>query len=313
MAAEPAVEAAPAPVDAAAPPVEQAESAPGTMEAPADGGGADDAGEASPGSVDLDALRRSLAGDDEGFLKQLNRYRSADAIGKAFRDAKLAAQQKQKPLSLADGASEDDIAAYREAVGIPEDAKDYPVSFSEDYEPSEVDGEFLGSFKSRLHEANIDPRAGKVAMEWYEDTAREMRQAMDLAMAKQSKETQTILRGEYGAEFDGNMMAANELLKTHMGEEGRDEMLSMRLMDGTRLQDHPGFVRMMVQLGTDYYGSNAIMTGDVESTAKTVDEKIEDLKGLMSTDPAKYYSAPIQEEMAKLIDQRARLQERNKR
>mgnify|MGYP006207106829 CR=1 FL=1 len=73
---------------------------------------------------------------------------------------------------------------------------------------------------------------------------------------------QTELRSEWGGEYDGNIGAISEFMTAQLGEEGFGRMMGMRLMDGSRLQDDPAFVKMMAQVATDYYGSNAIYNGD---------------------------------------------------
>ena len=289
-----------------------AEAAPaGAMESPAPGDKAVEE-QAAP-AIELADLRQALAGGNESLLKQLGRYKTAESIGKAFWDNKTAAQQKQQPLSApGEDASEEQLATWREAVGIPEEAKDYPVAWREGYEPSDADNEILEGFKGFLHERNIDPKAAQASMDWYQDFAAEQQQARDGAMAQKSKETQTHFRGVYGAEYDGNMAAAMELVRTQLGEDGVQSVLTSRLEDGTRLQDQPWFVEMMVNLGTDYYGSNQIFTGDVETTAKTVDQKLEEYMKMRLEDEDKYFSPEIQEEVAKLKAQQQRLAERQK-
>jgi hypothetical protein len=87
-------------------------------------------------------------------------------------------------------------------------------------------------------------------------------------------------------------------------------MMGLRLMDGSRLQDNIAFVKMMAQLGGDYYGGNAIMTGDVETTAKTVQERIDELLSLRVKDPEKYKSDDVQQKITKLYAQRDKINAR---
>jgi hypothetical protein len=83
-------------------------------------------------------------------------------------------------------------------------------------------------------------------------------------------------------------------------------------MDGSRLQDNQAFVKMMAQVGSDYYGGNAIMTGDVETTAKTVEERINELLTLRNEDPDKYFSDEVQGKITALYNQRDKINARKK-
>lgn len=281
----------------------------------AQGSASGDQGSATAGTDDaalgeLQRLRETLAGGDDKLLKQLERYKSVDAISKMVKEARQAAQNAGKPLTLSDKATEDEIKAYRDAYGIPAEAKDYPGDFRSDYKATDADNAILGEFKASMHAKNVPPAAAAAALEWYQDFATAQQQELDGNMAKIARETQASLRAEWGGEYDGNIGAVQELMTTHLGKEGFDRMMGMRLMDGSRLQDDPAFVKMMAQIGSDYYGSNAIYNGDIETTAKTVQERIDELLLLRNSDPEKYKSDKVQAEITKLYGQRDKINAR---
>ena len=148
-----------------------------------------------------------------------------------------------------------------------------------------------------MHERNVPPTAAAAALEWYQDYATAQAQEMNANLAKVAKETQSALRAEWGGEYDGNIGAAGELMTTHLGAEGFKDMMELRLLDGSRLQDNLAFVKMMAQIGADYYGSNAIFKGDIETTAKTLEEQKAELLELRVKDPEKYKSPAVQEKL----------------
>lgn len=261
---------------------------------------------------DLQRFREQLAGGDEGILKGLERYKSIEAISKAFKEARQAVKNAGKPLALSDKATEEEVKAYREAYGIPADAKDYPGAFRDGFKASDFDNAILGDFKTAMHERNVPPAAAAAALDWYQDFATAQQQELDGNMAKVAKQTQADLRSEWGGEYDGNIGAVQELMKSHLGEDGFNGMMSMRMMDGSRLQDHPGFVKMMAQIATDYYGSNAIFNGDIETTSKTIDEKLADYRKMQTDDPEKYRSPAVQEAVAALYAQKEKLDARKR-
>ncbi|MEN3146128.1 hypothetical protein ABCW43_02315 [Neorhizobium sp. IRAMC:178] len=272
----------------------------------------DDAGAAGASDVgELQTFREMLAGGDEKFLKQLERYKSKEAISKAVREAAQVAKNAGKGVSpLTDKSTPEEIKAYREAVGIPDDPAAYPVSFRQDFEASEFDTEALSSFKEHMHGKHADPKTAAAAIDWFQDFAVAQRQELDGNMAKTAKATQAALRTEWGGEYDGNVSAAAQIMTTHLGEEGFENMMGLRLMDGSRLQDKPEFVKMMAQIGSDYYGGNAIITGDVETTSKTVEERINELMQLRASDSKKYFSDEVQGKLTKLYAQRTKLKAR---
>lgn len=268
---------------------------------------------AAPDAGDLQRLREQLAGGDEGILKGLERYRSVEAISKAFKEARNAAKTAGKPVTLTDKATPEEVKAFREAYGILDDAAAYPGDFRADFKASEADAAILGEFKAAMHSRNVPPAAAAAALDWYQDFATAQKQERDSTLVRVAKETQGALRSEWGGDYDGNLGAAKEVMTQHLGEEGFDRMMNLRLEDGSRLQDDLEFVKMMTQFGTDYYGSNAIFNGDIETTAKTLEEKIAETRKVQTEDRDKYYSAPYQEYVSGLYDQKEKLEARIKR
>ncbi|SCW39108.1 hypothetical protein SAMN02927900_01297 [Rhizobium mongolense subsp. loessense] len=244
------------------------------------------------------------------MLKQLERYKSKEAIQRGMREAYNAAKAGRKAVTLTDKSTPEEVKAYREAMGIPEDPAAYPGDFREDYKATDADKAILGDFKAAMHARNVPPAAASAALDWYQDFATAQQQELDGNLAKVAKETQAALRNEWGGEYDGNIGAAQQLMTAHLGKEGFEGMMGLRLMDGSRLQDNIAFVKMMAQLGADYYGGNAIMTGDVETTAKTVQERIDELLALRVSDPEKYKSDDVQQKITKLYSQRDKIKAR---
>ncbi|WP_318875516.1 hypothetical protein [Sinorhizobium meliloti] len=273
--------------------------------------GAIDTVTAPAGDGELQAFREKLAGGDEAILKQLGRYKSIDAISRGFREAYNTAKNGGAKLPvLSDKSTPEEVKAYREAMGIPEDPSAYPGDFREGYEATDADKAILGDFKAAMHARNVPPATASAALEWYQDFATAQQQELDGNLAKVAKETQAALRNEWGGEYDGNIGAAQQLMTAHLGKEGFEGMMGLRLMDGSRLQDNIAFVKMMAQLGADYYGGNAIMNGDVETTAKTVQERIDELLAYRVSDPEKYKSDDVQQKITKLYAQRDKINAR---
>lgn len=273
--------------------------------------------EADLGTGELQKLRETLSGGDEDFMKELGRYKSVESLTKAMREARIAARNTGKAAStvptLKEGANDAEIAAYREAYGIPADAKEYPGDFRADFKPTDGDKQLLGDFKAAMHSKNVPPQAAAAALDWYQDFATIQQQQRDGLMAKRETETMAALKAEWGSDYKPNIAAANHIMNQTIGPEGAEELLGVRLEDGTRLQDNKNFVKMMAQLGSDYFGGTAIIKGDIETTGKSVQDQInEGLKMLNGTpaQQAEYRTPAYQEKMAKLYAQKEKLDKR---
>ncbi|CAI2936251.1 hypothetical protein [Aminobacter niigataensis] len=251
----------------------------------------------------LQSFREQLAGGDAAMMKQLERYKSADDISKAFREGYKNAKNGGKQVELTDKSTPEEVKAYREANGIPEDVTQYPGDFRQGFEVTDADKAILADFKAAMHERNVPPKVAAAALDWYQDFAATQAQELNAQLAKVAGETQNALRTEWGGEYDGQIGAAQELMKAHLGEDGFGSMMGLRLMDGSRLQDNLPFVKMMATIGADYYGGTAILTGDIEATGKTLEAQQQELLALRVSDPEKYKSDAVQSKLTKIYAQ----------
>ena len=237
------------------------------------------------------------------MLKQLERYKSADEISKGVREAYKVAKSGGKQVELTNKSTPEEIKAYREANGIPEDAAQYPGDFREGFEVTDADKAILADFKATMHERNVPPKVAAAALDWYQDFAAAQAQELNAQLARIAGETQKTLRNEWGGDYDGQIGAAQELMKAQLGDEGFADMMGLRLMDGSRLQDNLPFVKMMATIGADYYGSTAILTGDIEAAGKTLEAQKQELLALRVSDPEKFKSDDVQGELTKIYAQ----------
>ncbi|MBA8905512.1 MULTISPECIES: hypothetical protein [Aminobacter] len=251
----------------------------------------------------LQSFREQLAGGDAAMMKQLERYRSTDEISKAFREGYRNAKNGGRQVELTEKSTPEDVKAYRAANGIPEDAAQYPGAFREGFEVTDADRAILSDFKAAMHERHVPPKVAAAALDWYQDFAATQAQELNAQLAKVAGDTQKTLRSEWGGDYDGQIGAAQELMRAHLGDDGFGQMMGLRLMDGSRLQDNLGFVKMMATIGADYYGSTAILTGDIEATGKTLEAQQQELLALRVSDPEKYKSDAVQGKLTRIYAQ----------
>ncbi|WAX94160.1 hypothetical protein N7E70_021145 [Aminobacter sp. NyZ550] len=251
----------------------------------------------------LQSFREQLAGGDAAMMKQLERYRSTDEISKAFREGYRNAKNGGRQVELTEKSTPEDVKAYRLANGIPDDAAQYPGAFREGFEVTDADRAILSDFKAAMHERHVPPKVAAAALDWYQDFAATQAQELNAQLAKVAGDTQKTLRSEWGGDYDGQIGAAQELMRAHLGDDGFGQMMGLRLMDGSRLQDNLGFVKMMATIGADYYGSTAILTGDIEATGKTLEAQQQELLALRVSDPEKYKSDAVQGKLTRIYAQ----------
>ncbi len=115
-------------------------------------------------SFEWSDVRTALVGEDAAMEKVVGRYRSLDAFGKAFmaQRQKLSERAPELP-TLGENPSDEEVAAYREAYGIPADVAGYEVTFGEEFDHTEADAGILDGFKASMHESNVPPAAAQAA------------------------------------------------------------------------------------------------------------------------------------------------------
>lgn len=255
--------------------------------------------------------RAEMVGDNDEYAKALSRYRSPEAVTKALIEAKKALRERTPEVAtLTEDSTEEEVKAFREAMGVPEAVDGYEVGFSEGFEVSETDQVMYDSFKQAAHEANFTPAQLQKATEWYENLTAETQQALNENEHNTRVETQAELRSEWGGEYKSNINALNTFIANNMDNDAdaARELMETRLENGARLGDHLPFIRMMVGPAIDHVGPNAIFSGDVQKMSMDLDARKNELLQLQLTDPQKYKSDPVQQELAGIYAQKEKLE-----
>lgn len=259
-------------------------------------------------SFEWSDVRTALVGEDAAMEKVVGRYRSLDAFGKAFmaQRQKLSERAPELP-TLGENPSDEEVAAYREAYGIPADVAGYEVTFGEEFDHTEADAGILDGFKASMHESNVPPAAAQAAINWYQNLVETDRQAKNEMADTVGDESANALKAEWGREFDSNAAAIQNYLNQSLGAEEAEAMRSLRMEDGSFLMDNADVLRLLVQPATDYVGPNSIIGGDVATAAKTLNERKDELLGMRLSDPNKFKTEGIQEELADIYGKLSRI------
>ena len=261
----------------------------------------------------LSDWREEFSGGDEKLKGVISRYRSPKDVAKALADAKKFIRDNRAGVhALSDDASEEEIAEFRKAMGVPETAKDYEISWADNGEPSPEDAAILESFADAMHQNNATPKQLQAAVDWYNDQVRSQQQAARENQYETQVETQTTLKSEWGGEYKANLNAIKQFTVAQLDgdEEAATDLFQTRLSDGSLLGDHLPFIKMLATPAVDYVGPNAIFSGDTARTTHTLEERKDELLQLRNTDPNRYKSAPVQSELAKIYDKLEKLENR---
>jgi hypothetical protein len=196
-------------------------------------------------------------------------------------------------------ASAEEIAAYRRQLGVPESAEGYEVRLPEDLPEALRDdaaGETLRQdFLAAMHAAGAGGEVVQSALDWYYATAAESlaRQERDAAENRAAQEAE--LRRDWGGEHDRNLALAQRAVAS-LGGEAFADFLEGKAVDGVKLGDHPAFVRAFAEIGRRL-GEDAPLDGEGQGGEAGLWARIDALHALQQSDPQKYASRGVQNEL----------------
>jgi hypothetical protein len=256
-----------------------------------------------------DDWRDVMSGGDDKIKSLLNRYTSPAAAAKAFRDLRVAydtreTKKPQEDVDLPDEPTDEQLAAYRKAKGIPETPDDYEFEVPEGKDLTDADVEILNDFAAAMHERNMPASVVRDISGWFLEYEEAVQQQRAEAAYNTRIETEEKLRAEWGGDYKANVNLMSNILQEHLGASAND-FLSMPLADGSRIGDNEGFIRLMADLARKVGGSTAdLYTTDVQTTGKGLEERKSELMKMMNDpDPQvrkKYWSEATQSELQRI-------------
>ena len=303
-AAAPPADAAPAtapPVEAKVDPVPMLGDAP-EASAPAEGTDqttADAAPSEAAGTWPED-WRQRFAKNDEKLLKRLNRFASPENVLKSYLDLEKKMAGGVLKEALPENATDEQVAAYRKANGIPDAPDGYEYTPPAGVTFTEGDKAELDAFKAKFHELNLPADKASALLETYFARQVEFEQALHRAADEKTVEYRAELKAEYGRDYARNLNAARSWMDTVVGADVRNELIGVTLVDGTKLGDHPAFVRMIVQAGLAAAGDEQLAVAEFGGGGKSLGEQYREALDLKFTDEKAYFSAEHQEKLMRL-------------
>lgn len=243
--------------------------------------------------------RDLMAGDDGKVRKLLDRYASPQAAANALMDFRKKESTGLLTKPLGDNPTDEELADYRSALGIPEKASDYNTEF-DGVVYGDDDKAIIGDFLEYAHKANYTPAQVEAGLKWY--NAFQEKELADQADADATTVDKTIdeLRLEYGADYRRNMNVMESHLKTVFGDMV-GEIKNARLADGTPLLAHAHVIRAFVDAAIEKNPLAKVVPGAGANQASAVEDELKALRKLQVTDPKTYWSAETQARELELI------------
>jgi len=259
--------------------------------------------------------RSKLAGDDAKALKAFERFKSPNDMAKSLLEAQKKISSGATRPQLAEGATEEQVAEYRKALGVPDTPDGYLEKINSGLVIGDDDKPLLESFLASAHGKNAPPEFVESALEWYYDLQEKQTAEQSAADSEAKRNGEDALRAEWGGEFRANINAITAFLDTApTTEDGtplKDLLMGARLSDGTALGNHPDALRWLSNMASESNPAGFVSPGAGGSQAQSVDDEIASIQKVMRSDRATYDKDPkMQARLLTLLDAQAKLSAR---
>lgn len=247
----------------------------------------------TPQGDDWAAIRTKVANGDDKLLGILSRYGTLDEALKAGVEAKrkLDAHRGSKPLTAE--STPEEIKAYREANGIPENAKDYKIELADGLVLGEEHKELADAFMQIAHENNLPPGVVNKLISWnLKESERVMGEMVAQDKLLQQQTTQTLRSKDgWGHEYDLNVNRINALLD--QGPPGlKDQIIGGRLADGSLIGNNLDAMQWLDSIARKEMPLATITPTFGKTQLETAQSELASLQGLMGDPNSEYWKGP---------------------
>ena len=134
----------------------------------------------------------------------------------------------------------EDLDNIYSRLGRPESAEGYEIAVDGNIVTEEV----AKSYADVAHNLRLTPDQANGVLEYYRAMVQESGSMSEAAESQQRNNTEMALRKEWGDEFDARIEDAGKIAKQF----GSSDLLEMRLADGTKVGNHPDFIKAFANM-----------------------------------------------------------------
>jgi hypothetical protein len=173
--------------------------------------------------------------------------------------------------------SEEQLSAIYNYLGKPESADAYEFAVDGNVITEEV----AASYKDVAHKLNLTPQQASGILDYYKGLADSSQQQAGQQMELQREEVENNLKKEWGQAYDQKIAGAGQVINQF----GSPEMLEWQLADGTKLGNHPEFIKAFANIADfrQSVTSEDTITNATSSRAMTPKEAQAEIDSIMSS------------------------------
>ena len=137
--------------------------------------------------------------------------------------------------------TEEDLSNIYSRLGRPETPEGYEFSADGNVITEEVATEYAGI----AHKLGLSPQQAAGILDYYKGSVGQTTEQMEQLAQEQAEQTTNELKREWGNAFGDKVAAAKDIIEQFAGL----DMLQMRLEDGTKVGNHPAFIKAFAAIG----------------------------------------------------------------
>tara|TARA_A100001015_G_scaffold305295_1_gene397814 strand:+ start:1446 stop:2255 length:810 start_codon:yes stop_codon:yes gene_type:complete len=177
-------------------------------------------------------------------------------------------QQKRLGNTITMPKTDDEMEQVYTKLGRPEDPSKYNVTIPEDYQPF-FEEKNLDEFKNVAHKIGLNDKQVGALLEYQMNTIKHEEENEPAEISRQKSETESVLKQEWGYDYDKKVAAADRALKVYGDDELRD------LITNSSAGNNPAVIRFFARLGQEVTEDMAQNTQNNRLSVSPLDAKDE--------------------------------------
>ena len=137
--------------------------------------------------------------------------------------------------------TEEDLSNIYSRLGRPETPEGYEFATDGNVITEDVAAEYAGV----AHKLGLSPKQAAGILDYYKGSVGQTTEEMEQLAQEQAEQTTNELKREWGNSFESKVAAAKGIIEQFAGL----DMLQMRLEDGTKVGNHPAFIKAFAAIG----------------------------------------------------------------
>lgn len=169
-------------------------------------------------------------------------------------------------------ATDEDWQAVYDKLGRPQEPNAYNFKLDEN---SSIDENALKGFKEAAHKNGLLPKQAEGIMKFYDEMTQSYMQDLNSKSEQGRMHAEENLKKEWGPAYENKLNQAGATAKKYL----QGEFSNLTLADGTRVGDHPDFVKAFANIANDLGEDSLVQaTGPQYMTPKEIDKQLRELQ-----------------------------------